>query len=1011
MKTQHIIYILVFFFCVFSAKAQKNVILLHPSVGQQYVYEFQDVSYRENGQGQKSRMIIKKKNFKICYTVRKADNKKYLIVNMIKNTIEDPLSNSISFKDYEYPEFRDGFYDERDVDFYEGLLCRVTFQYEFETKNSQLKLVNRVEILEEIREFLNEKGFDKEEINERIEIINQQAFKEVTSLLESIYRIDLAKSGDEILQDSEFQTKRDSSNAVLSIIQTRLKNEIGLLSRKVTIDKNGNNLTDYSSVEMDTLRGTFRKGPAAFRNKYTKQIIQLVSSQKVVSDQFTLTGSFENTDADRVTLAILEDPYGDQLRQETVFLNKSHSFKIDTQLKHAGLVFLQIGKYKYDGNPPMLCFYAQPGSEMHFDAIGNKYPWEITFSGDFNGAAKMLYEFRTKHNIFDERINFNMIQPFYLRSDTKDFIYVSKEFDKIAHQYKNQMDVNAFEFVTRELKAYLFNGLFQFYSQMNFSRNYPTINIYFPGQDDINFTELKSVLDTFKLYKTYNNYGIYSRNVARAYLLYNVAKMQKVKELSFGRYRVGGINANFYFSYDLDLWVQLSRTVLVGHALYSQLVQLFSDELRKEDRLLNQDKSFIRKKIDDYLDLMIRRCNNNEFVAAVKDFRRNNLKWQSGNYVPDIKFLNPEGDSTSFKDFFGEKPTVFYITTDWTVERYYWDKMAEDNPGLNVVLVTEGSNFKEWKDYLKKADPVTHQLILINSEKSLLDVFFSNLRYYIAYDKNGKLLGTSNDAKKIVELGKKSLNSSKKQFDKSQLKIIISILIVSLLILFIIMLYWKWRVRQRFRKEEQKRRLRELELTAIRSQMNPHFLFNSLNSVQNLVQQNKGREAHLYLADFAGLIRKVLQNSEKEEVSLAEELEMVKQYLSLEKLRFDFDYSFFVDKRIDANNTMIPSMLLQPFAENAVIHGLQNKTGNRQLKIEVTREEAGIKISIEDNGIGREAAKEISRTKNGKGSKLMKERLEILQQKQGEDYHLEIIDVNKDGETGTRVVIYIPEEN
>ena len=116
-------------------------------------------------------------------------------------------------------------------------------------------------------------------------------------------------------------------------------------------------------------------------------------------------------------------------------------------------------------------------------------------------------------------------------------------------------------------------------------------------------------------------------------------------------------------------------------------------------------------------------------------------------------------------------------------------------------------------------------------------------------------------------------------------------------------------------------------------------------------------------------------------------------------------------------------MLLQPFAENAVIHGLQNKAENRQLKIEVTKEQtrlavsnrlahgaARILISIEDNGIGRAAAKEIAKVKNGKGSKLIQERLEILQEKQGEKYRLEIIDLIGD-ETGTRVEIFIPEEN
>jgi sensor histidine kinase YesM len=115
---------------------------------------------------------------------------------------------------------------------------------------------------------------------------------------------------------------------------------------------------------------------------------------------------------------------------------------------------------------------------------------------------------------------------------------------------------------------------------------------------------------------------------------------------------------------------------------------------------------------------------------------------------------------------------------------------------------------------------------------------------------------------------------------------------------------------------------------------------------------------------------------------------------------------------------MVPSMLLQPFAENAVIHGLQNKPENRKLKIEVVKKvggegkgkDKGIVISIEDNGIGREAAAAISKTKNGKGSKLIQERLEILQEKQGEKYRLEITDLTGD-ETGTRVEIFIPEEN
>lgn len=236
------------------------------------------------------------------------------------------------------------------------------------------------------------------------------------------------------------------------------------------------------------------------------------------------------------------------------------------------------------------------------------------------------------------------------------------------------------------------------------------------------------------------------------------------------------------------------------------------------------------------------------------------------------------------------------------------------------------------------------------------------------------------------------------------ISILFGIILSTLIIVFFI---WRLRNKWKLKQETKKRRLRELELTAIRSQMNPHFLFNSLNSVQNLIQQNKGREAHLYLSDFAGLIRKVLQNSGKEEVSLAVELEMVEQYLNLEKLRFDFDFSIRCDEAIDTQNTMIPPLLIQPFAENAVIHGLQNKPADRKLLIQVSKLADGIKITIEDNGIGREAARQIKSETNGKGIRMNAERLNLLCEKQGEKYSLKITDL----EQGTRVEIMIPEEN
>ncbi|MDD4144587.1 MAG: histidine kinase, partial [Prolixibacteraceae bacterium] len=422
-------------------------------------------------------------------------------------------------------------------------------------------------------------------------------------------------------------------------------------------------------------------------------------------------------------------------------------------------------------------------------------------------------------------------------------------------------------------------------------------------------------------------------------------------------------------------------------------------------------------------------------------------------------FYNRDSIRVPIDRLIKDGPSVIYFSSNWIGNRYELDELAEKHPDIKFVMITDGSNFREWKEYNDRAEPLIEHYLLHTDSTTIKDIFLKS-QIFLIFNKKGELINYSQSVDQATQQALASLDQ-KKELDVSQLKTLIAILGILLFLVFIFLILWRWRVRKRLRQEEQKRRLRELELTAIRSQMNPHFLFNCLNSVQNLVRKNMNREAHLYLADFAGLIRKVLQNSEKEEVSLAEELEMAQQYLNLEQLRFDFDFYISVNESIDTNNTMVPSMLLQPFAENAIVHGLQTKTGDRKLKIEVCKATAiysekhftltgslthkghtdkstqnalihknrdeisnagltdkhlakpeiqGILIAIEDNGIGREAAINIGSAKNGKSSKLLKERLEILSQKQREKYHLEIIDMKDNGSSGTRVEIFIPEE-
>lgn len=212
--------------------------------------------------------------------------------------------------------------------------------------------------------------------------------------------------------------------------------------------------------------------------------------------------------------------------------------------------------------------------------------------------------------------------------------------------------------------------------------------------------------------------------------------------------------------------------------------------------------------------------------------------------------------------------------------------------------------------------------------------------------------------------------------------------------------------------------LSKAKLEALRSQMNPHFIFNSLNAIQECILTNKIDAAYKYLSKFSKLQRMVLNNSQKELIPLSGEIEMLQLYLSLESLRFSrsFTYSIDITGIADADEIMIPSMITQPLVENAIWHGLRNKIGDKVLLITYTEKEGSLMIIIEDNGIGREQANIIKAQKIGsgqfasKGTMLLQQRLYVLSQQLKTDIQLHTTD-KKDSAglaAGTIVTITFP---
>lgn len=209
----------------------------------------------------------------------------------------------------------------------------------------------------------------------------------------------------------------------------------------------------------------------------------------------------------------------------------------------------------------------------------------------------------------------------------------------------------------------------------------------------------------------------------------------------------------------------------------------------------------------------------------------------------------------------------------------------------------------------------------------------------------------------------------------------------------------------------------ELEMKALRAQINPHFLFNCMNAINRMILDGENKEASNYLAKFSKLIRMILENAGSASVSLEQDLLLLESYIQLEMLRFRarISYRIIVDEVVDRENTFVPSMILQPYVENAIWHGLMHKTDGEQgvLTIQIRQKDHLLHCSIEDNGIGREKSRQLqgkSVLKNKSiGMKITEERLRLISRGR-EEQVVKIIDIKdaQDRPTGTRVEVLIP---
>ena len=320
-------------------------------------------------------------------------------------------------------------------------------------------------------------------------------------------------------------------------------------------------------------------------------------------------------------------------------------------------------------------------------------------------------------------------------------------------------------------------------------------------------------------------------------------------------------------------------------------------------------------------------------------------------------------------------------------------EIAESNKFLSELYIKK-DNYKKgmefYKEFKKYEEQVTGNL---------------NLRYVndmiVRYEseKRSSQIETLAKENEIVRL----------KLRKNRTTLLISGIALALLAGILYILYRQYQLNN-------EKKLLTLEQTMLRSQMNPHFLFNSLNSIKLYIINNEKKNAVHYLNKFSKLVRKILEASSQREIPLAEELETVELYMNIENIRFSNEINFNINiaEDLDIHTIKIPSLILQPFLENALWHGLSSKEGQKNISLDVMKGENGfINIAITDDGVGRDAAEKIKESKVLKrksvGIDITKERLANFSKDYQNSFHVEIIDLfNNNEPSGTKIVLHIP---
>ncbi len=999
-----------FFLCSFhfslSQESENQRLILNLREGDSFTYNIESIkSYLIAHPREDSVLRSLKNTSQHTFTIikRKPGNR-YLINYKIDYVInENWVGSNVSITDSRFPPFENNvFY------IYECFMNTVVYKIEFSPFENSLKLLNLEEINRDLFEYLEERGL---QISSYTKSELQLKRSDFGVIMDILYLNFYPKNGmisptwtvDQITEEQERFQVHGQIDSTISIFSERpytgFDDENGLVE--------GKGMKLFTLLQVNNKTGLLQLAETASylfpdsirtENIYQKRsdITDFRSRVKLVafsrnSKKTILCGQIHNPSFQKLCLVSPASIVGLDKDFHYIEIDVNGRFQTILDLiesKRYQLYYLE--KYPIRRNK-RIQLYIEPGDSISISIDSTLASDNIIFAGRGFQNSKFLNDFYqemqyTKYTGSRMYPHVSFTYPTY--DIWEELIEVLPIMSEYLEERKLSISRDFYEYFKFELLCVSLRA--NLIIQENDRLTHGTETDKITGSIEL----LKDTLNPmYELHKNMEQYNFF-------------IGVHTLKQLMFIWNMSPGISHIGFGNFDNITYTKL---FLKGYPMYVEATRIV------ERMLLNSFRRYDMQ-IPIYQNILSS-CNNQEVREYILKHVDAYSRIQRGNEIPEMELIGMDGSSINWKQT-KNKVIVLMVYNEYTQEQQFceelYNEFGENKKEVIVLRISPGIDYKNWKSFNERYSDKDFQLYFEGGESLFNGRFgfvggFTGAKYFVI-GKDGRIFSNTVRLQIKREI-KKALKEEDppNEFLNTLWSRIVPGIIIGVILTFVLsrIIY-----RRRFAKQVLESKIAELEQKAIKAQLNPHFLFNCLNSIQNLIRTDRKNDADKYISKFAVLIRQVLKNSEKEEISIFEEINNLKIYLELEQMRFDFSYDIISEEDIDLYNAMIPPMLLHPIVENAILHGLDPKKGDRKLSIGIQKEGDSIRFSIEDNGVGRDSSPKKKVLKESRGLKLTESRMALLSQSSKEKFDFIITDKkDNDGKpAGTLIEIIIPDE-